>query len=64
MPHKMDCQVATAKTLDEAERIAKYLNNQGIPTRITDDKLFGYTINTDKEHELKAQMIYLIRLHR
>jgi len=60
----MDCRVAAARTLVEANKIAGYLNDQGIPTAITDDKLFGYSINTDKEHELKAQMIYLIRLKR
>lgn len=64
MTEKMEYKIAYAKTRDEADDIARYLNNQGIPTVIMNDSVFGYSIYTNEEHQIKAQLIYLLRLQR
>jgi len=59
----MECHIVYAKTRAEADIIAVYFNHQGIPTEVKKDNIFGYTILTNKEHQFKAQLIYLSRLN-
>lgn len=64
MADKLEYHVAYIQTHDEADYIARYLNNQGIPTVVGNHSMFGYSIYTNKEQQFKAQLIYLLRLQR
>jgi hypothetical protein len=59
MAHKMECHIVYTRTRKEAENLAGYFNNQGIPTEVKPDSVFGYSIHTDKEHLFIALLIYL-----
>ena len=64
MTDKLEYHIVYTRTRKEADSIAGYLNNQGIPTEVMYDSVFGYSVHTDKEHQLEAQLIYLARLKR
>lgn len=59
----MECHIVYTRTREEADTIARHLNNRGIPTQVKNDSVYGYSVHTDKEHQFKAQLIYLSRLN-
>lgn len=64
MTNKMECHIVYTRTREEADIIARYFNDRGIPTEVKDDSVFGYSVHTDEEHQLEAKLIYFTRLKR